>query len=154
MEVDLTKAQLEMRNAAMGHAFQLFAEEVRAATEIMTLLHCHSPRIIDANNIITDATFTLNLQNDEQWAEIDKMIGPEGGGRPYIRVFELIHFYPYRSIFEVHGQRISVSPIPLRGTLSHQPPPVHLTVAFSIRTVNSPTLKRLLTLPSRPRKWV
>lgn len=156
MEGGVTEGELEMLKTAMGHAFQKFSEDCREASNARVLYHhCEAPRIFDASNMLVDATFTLEIERVEQWHPIERMVGPEGAGRPYMAVLQIIHYYPFTTVYDVTGQRISVSPISGGVWASgSQAGPVHLSVAFTIRCNRSSVPRKLLGLPSRPRKWV
>lgn len=160
MEVAAQRLSEDEVRAVIDHTFQRFIEDVQKRSGASIRYH-HREALtqIELPEIIIDATFTLELEHLDQWNKIEEMCGPEGSRRPYIQVFELMHYWPYRSLYEVVGHRISVRPtLGVHPSYAHYKPGVaeiaHLSVAFRIKRTRSEIPKQRQNPPSRPRKWV
>lgn len=149
--MDLDTSPGSVIHHVLGVTFEEFRAKVQEISLCKTIfIEHHEPKLIETEpfTICSDALFAVAIQRDENWWPIEQMIGTHGSRRPYMNTINLIHYYPFTSIYEVRGYRLSVGPQNRRSE------PVTLFVEFLIERTRSSAPKRLLTRLSRTPKWV
>jgi len=142
-----SKAQIEILETAMKHTFALFVEDLQDIGSLAKLARSNVPVVLSPTEMDVDATFLIETAGEE-WERISDLIGPKGSRRPYVRQFKLIHYYPYQTLHEVKGYRISVSPLTQKFGVA-----ITSRLSMCFRIMRTVTLGDFIKVKREP-KWI